>query len=236
MGQSGNVDLFATGAETGGRPVVNPLDEALANLDRASTAMPGNPEFEGCGMCHSAADVEALRGPDTPDSMVLELFDGLLRHWRDFPGLVHRLTPRFLRLLARGEVDSTSYRDAGEVLWAEGWTTWPEHDAVHAVLLAWWRDRLDYSALQLLIPASREVMPWLREFECAPAALPDLIDEWCHELAFGDLGFDASEVIDWLFKQGLDLLTRLPDLDSDRAIGRLADLEYWLQTLERPPK
>lgn len=213
---------------------MNPLDEALANLDRVSTGMQSNPEFGGCERCYSADDLTALRGPDVPDEKVLDVFVGWQHRWTDQSALLHRLTPQFLRLLVHGRVDSGVYKDVAELLRDAGWTTWPERDAVHAVLQAWWRDTLDYSALQFLIAASREVMPWLREFESHPAALPVLIEQWCHDLLWGDLGFDTAEVIDWLFNQGLDLLTRLPD--PDRAFGKLADLEYWLQTLDRPPK
>jgi hypothetical protein len=214
---------------------VNPLDAALANLDRVFTGMRDNPEFGGCERCYSADDLAALRGPDDlPDELVLRVLLGWDHRWINKSALLHRVTPQFLRLLVRGQVDSGAYNDVAELLWDAGWTTWPEHDAVRAVLMAWWRDSLDYPKLQLLIPASHEVMPWVREFECDPAALPDLIEEWCHDLLWGELGFDTAEVIDWLFNQGLDLLTRLPD--PDPAVSRLADLEYWLQTLERPPK
>lgn len=214
---------------------MNPLEKALANLDLESTGMQSDAEFDGCERCYSAENLAALHGPDIPDEMVLEIFTGWLHRWTNHRVLVHSLTPKFLRLLVRGEIDSGLYTDVGKLLWDAGWTTWPERDAVHAVLQAWWRDKLDYDTLQFLIAASHEAMPWLPEFECDPAALPDLIDKWCFDLTFpDDLKFDPAEPIAWLFHQGLELLTRIPDPEG--ALRQLAETEYWLETMDRLPK
>jgi len=215
---------------------VNPLDTALANLDLAFVGQTLDSDPGGCERCFTAEELRALRGGQVPDETVLSIFGGWVHRWNDFGELVHSLTSQFLRLLVSGRFTGYSYEKIGELFWDAGWMAWPQRDAVHAVLQAWWRDTPDYSKLEFLVPASHEVMPWLREFGRSPAALPELIDRWFYVLASGELEFEGAEATGWLLAHGVGLLARVPGAAADNAAARLADLELIVQSQEEGSK
>lgn len=74
--------------------------------------------------------------------MVSHVVSEDIYHWTDFGGLVHRLAPRILRLLVRGEL--AVHEDlVGKRFMQAGWDRWPEkqREAVSGVLDTWWHER-----------------------------------------------------------------------------------------------
>lgn len=226
------------------------LESAFADLDRAfgrnrdRVAPP-----DACTHCFDADHLAILGGPveEIPDwlfSRALGKWGTTMsadaRYWR-------RWTPRLLRQLTGGTslmaeaLLARKFREAG-------WQQWPgdQTRAVEAVLAAWWRTKLAagrgpsaISALEFLVPLTREPDSWLRiwsEFpgDAAGHAVLELARWWSLELGSGELDIDgfggsldiAEEVTAWLLRE-LPRRGLLGDLDEDET--------YWFSQIALPP-
>jgi hypothetical protein len=156
----------------------------LDQLDSAFGPRAGRTQpIEGCLHCFTPSALDVLSGP-------VDCIDGadLVRALSKWGGTLDAsvawmrwVAPRLLR----GVVEGT--QADGELvaarLHAAGWAEWPdpEHQAVEALCVAWWRAVLSggidgasaVTALSFLVPLTGAVVPWLEIWSATPGRFAD---------------------------------------------------------------